>query len=686
MPCASTDAGCVYDSRTECQTNSSCKPPTKELEIHLYQGAVPPDASQDPTKFLQYQKSMIDFAKKRGIHRVYIDLVDPSKSVQSIDLMRQVLQYAGGDANGNGAVMVGVVMEAVPEYPFDIPQAEVKKYWTNGTNGTNGTTGQDPNKTAGGMSMFPEEWVIPALPKGATSCSDAVTKALVEPNKECTQNAACAAAAGTHGTWCNMNPESKTGGTCAQCDDPTMPYYTECAYPELPSGCPNQLQVAFTYVNMINQQALKNPPKNTTPSTISSVIVDKENVKEYGGNTYLFIAAAKKWLEVDQQAANVGNVFVGKAGQYSMTPSGLVDEGQQLCESMAKKGLVKGDCSKLDKGTIGVKAYPEYYWYGELKPRGCVGCPHDLTTDMLQKFQTVSDVKNGTLTQPQSCKDQTCSVTGNTCSSDKDCPATPASQNCNKGVCSVSGKKCTQSTDCGAPPLCPETCSSKAMAGTVYDDFDDVVFSSWTEENMSINSCQKSKCKYTGEGCSKDGDCAFFTRYDYCMTAKTKDGAVCPPPCCMNLGCLTCKYNTSPDAQRGDLTKEVIYQTQVNNPGGLLNELTNGTFASLEHASQKSSGNPDAVPMFSNEISHDWDMTTPSTSSTYSIHGAGPQWNPKTCITRQYGNDTCGTFDGFSNWTWDNFHEFLKAYAQKYNLSSIGIYEWQFVPPEWLKD
>jgi hypothetical protein len=58
-------------------------------------------------------------------------------------------------------------------------------------------------------------------------------------------------------------------------------------------------------------------------------------------------------------------------------------------------------------------------------------------------------------------------------------------------------------------------------------------------------------------------------------------------------------------------------------------------------------------------------------------------------------NDVCGTFDGFSYWEWDTFLEFLMHFADKYmrdtnqNIfpgATIGIYESQFIPPEWFKN
>ena len=81
--------------------------------------------------------------------------------------------------------------------------------------------------------------------------------------------------------------------------------------------------------------------------------------------------------------------------------------------------------------------------------------------------------------------------------------------------------------------------------------------------------------------------------------------------------------------------------------------------------------------MFSNEVSHNWPGI---------VDGTGTNKN-NTCLTRSnnFGSNTCGTFDGFGTWTWKKFKNFLDLFVAKHKLNKIGIYEWQFVPPQWLK-
>jgi len=63
------------------------------------------------------------------------------------------------------------------------------------------------------------------------------------------------------------------------------------------------------------------------------------------------------------------------------------------------------------------------------------------------------------------------------------------------------------------------------------------------------------------------------------------------------------------------------------------------------------------------------------------------------CIANYFGGSgtTCGKFNGFSFWDWDNFEAFMDLLAdpvQGYGFKNFCIYEWQFVPQksDWLKN
>ena len=64
----------------------------------------------------------------------------------------------------------------------------------------------------------------------------------------------------------------------------------------------------------------------------------------------------------------------------------------------------------------------------------------------------------------------------------------------------------------------------------------------------------------------------------------------------------------------------------------------------------------------------------------------------RTCLARHFvgkvdsekGNG-CGTFGGFSYWDWDRFMEFMLLFSDHFGAKTLGIYESQFIPPEWMK-
>jgi len=125
----------------------------------------------------------------------------------------------------------------------------------------------------------------------------------------------------------------------------------------------------------------------------------------------------------------------------------------------------------------------------------------------------------------------------------------------------------------------------------------------------------------------------------------------------------------------------IFLQKNRNDPQGMINDILK--YKSLDNKSKDIVKNDRNVwPMFSNEISHNWKASDGGPNGTGdSIDGQENTNN--TCISRKYGGDTCGTFDGFGNWDWDKFEEFLQKYADKYGLKQLGIYEWQFISPQW---
>ena len=58
------------------------------------------------------------------------------------------------------------------------------------------------------------------------------------------------------------------------------------------------------------------------------------------------------------------------------------------------------------------------------------------------------------------------------------------------------------------------------------------------------------------------------------------------------------------------------------------------------------------------------------------------------CIANYFSGEpySCGTFNGFGNWELDDFLEFLNEWSIKFRSPSIAIYEWAFVPTNWIND
>lgn len=137
------------------------------------------------------------------------------------------------------------------------------------------------------------------------------------------------------------------------------------------------------------------------------------------------------------------------------------------------------------------------------------------------------------------------------------------------------------------------------------------------------------------------------------------------------VGCINCKNKDYGNPAFPDLVAmcapciHAIYVTQRNNPQGML-----AAFRPLLQP-YKNVQEAGVCPLFSIEHFH--------TIADYS-----------TCVQDAFGDTGfCGTFDGFGSWDWDKFEEFMTLYAQEFMVTGnggvpeIGVYEWQFVPPQW---
>lgn len=503
---------------------------SRNFKIALYQGGVPEDAKNGTLESYQnYQTEMLNFAYDKKIDRVFIDISSPDIfKFQTVENLSKIIS----ESNYRGEL--GAVLEAIP------------------------TSNWSGKEVPGGINPDPETW---KTPNG--NCIDLKKQALDKSNKDCINQT------GDKGSYCQVN--SIDGSGVCHTTNPKYPVGKKCNIGQNPPGCPNQLQKGFQFLADVNEKIVGDASK------FSIVIVDKENVGgDYGANLFLYINSANKIL---RPTLNVDTIIeIGQAGQYSLTPDGLYKAGKEYI-TKNKFNCDNAICTKEDaeKNNIRVVTYPEYYWYGELKPKGCIGCPQSLNNKVDQM---------------------------------------------------------------GAPNL--------------------------TEILQSEN------CK----GCPDDVK-QYYTNgelYDTCVQS-----AGCDETCCKSIGCWSCKYGNS----SGNIipNPNIIYQKNRNDPQGMLDDILK--YKSLDNNSKDIvKNNRNVWPMFSNEISHNWKASDGSQSGIGdSIDGQEKTNN--TCISRKYGGNTCGTFDGFGNWEWDKFEEFLQKYVDKYGLKQIGIYEWQFISPQW---
>jgi hypothetical protein len=60
--------------------------------------------------------------------------------------------------------------------------------------------------------------------------------------------------------------------------------------------------------------------------------------------------------------------------------------------------------------------------------------------------------------------------------------------------------------------------------------------------------------------------------------------------------------------------------------------------------------------------------------------------NSQCCIANVFSGEqfSCGSFNGFGNWKWEDFQEFMNIWSDTFGSKSLAIYEWQFVPTAWI--
>jgi hypothetical protein len=132
----------------------------------------------------------------------------------------------------------------------------------------------------------------------------------------------------------------------------------------------------------------------------------------------------------------------------------------------------------------------------------------------------------------------------------------------------------------------------------------------------------------------------------------------------IGVGCSGCQANAAANNKLPGCTNCVnsIYQQFKNKPREMLN-----AFKSLLEPYRQNVASAGCCPLFSIEHYH---------------YGPNPAAND--CIQSDYySSGFCGTFDGFGDWDWDKFEQFMILYSNEFNAKEIGVYEWQFVPKQW---
>ena len=128
------------------------------------------------------------------------------------------------------------------------------------------------------------------------------------------------------------------------------------------------------------------------------------------------------------------------------------------------------------------------------------------------------------------------------------------------------------------------------------------------------------------------------------------------------INCIGCPEGTDKSDPTCMTCLNAIYQKNRNNPQGMLAAFDK--YIAPVNTQNSPLNIPGTCPLFSIEMSH---------------------YGSDSCIKNQFDqNNFCGTFDGFGNWEWDKFEEFMNLFAKKYGVKDIGVYEWQFVPPSWI--
>jgi len=634
---------------------------------------------QNVSAFTMYIQNIVAFVTEKHIDKVFISIQDPYSAVP-------ILQHTSVLATELMAklppwVELGALVASNPKYPWTV---------TN-TNNTMAPTG--------GLGPLADQKCEPQNKSGSAGLTmDAVTLALCTPTSANEAASFCGSnfthvpawtaqgcgdvdpcAAFLTGSYCRGcgachglpvvtvdNCTDSHGGDATPagpCQCPPIDAINDTVL-ALKPWCPNTLEVAVEMLANLNLEALS---VSDGARVFTSIAWDKEDAGVYG-STGVYLKAWRLmrrlvlptipsdyvlWhnlhgVSIQSQDELASLIRIGDAGEGSKNPEDSLKSVD--CEKLAADGVLKAsnvaECIKEVAGMAGaIEAYPEQYWYtGDLKERGCIGCPHGSAQLWVQPPASQS---------------------GGSFLGEVPNDPVPVSQihQCNA---------CLNSTDSSS---IVGTCKPYFRYFLPFDDVDGRG-SYWDEAK---------------------GKLVQAAHYDACMQGMRADGpdgpgGNCPTSCCDCLGCIPCAFD-----MKGQQPNGVIpYQQLRNSPAPMAAFIQDawvqsGTLELLQR-------NPNRTwTMFSLETAHDWDdlhppqptdlnhvhtkgLLTGLRNGMYNVSGAGGRHE---CISRRFGGDTCGTFDGFGTWEWPAFLDMLLELRIITGLNHFAIYEVQWIPPQW---
>jgi len=208
----------------------------------------------------------------------------------------------------------------------------------------------------------------------------------------------------------------------------------------------------------------------------------------------------------------------------------------------------------------------------------------------------------------------------------------------------------TGNLDCktsGYCTSCPDgTCSACVQGWTLVN-------------NVCQRDCYETCSQILGDTQSCKSPSAFSSPCDMCKGASYTDYQTCVD-----------SNNSPADCENCRNCRQKIYQTYRNDPNGMLAAWQ----PYLKTQGAQNFCKPENVgicPLFSIERSHAIDGYNTCIQKDVDLWANTP------------GVSFCGTFDGFGSWDWDKFEEMLNLTASFLNIKDVGIYEWQFIPPQW---